>query len=574
MATVQEGVTYKLVVDTASGEVSLKKVEAGFDKTDKAAKRADASIEGVGGASTKTGLSLKDLAGKLGIASSAAVVFQKGMSFVKEAMNYGDALAGLSKRSGVAADTLSALAYEARMAGGEFADNASAAGAIADAMSKLANAQRGALEGSKEVSGAFNDIGISVESLQGMDLEELFNRVTRGIANQATTSEQLAIGHKLLGRGYDQLLPLVKEFGGDMDAAREAAEREGVVIGQDAVDAADRFGDAMTRLKSSLQAFAMDSGWLDALATGVEYIQFLSLGNGPIGDKIDRWMIENIPSWIPDWMGGVSDTERSNYYARMAGRSDEGPGLGGGGFGMSELERLRRTPRPRPGGGRPEEFGYYYPPYQGPGSFPGAAGASIMSQYGMGENYWGAVSQMQGRAQTAAGSGGIPGMTMITEAAEATMEIYNNAVRVQNSLNEWVGPVAKVSDLFRSGLQMSVSTIGDGIAGGIVDGTYDWNSAMKSVLKTMIRMVIEMTIMLAITKALGAAMSGGLGAAGGGGGFFSAVTGFMGKSGQSDQRGRGDNVTYNIYPGSNVDSRRLVDEINADNNRRARRRIR
>ncbi|MDP8225616.1 MAG: hypothetical protein P9L99_19815 [Candidatus Lernaella stagnicola] len=88
-----------------------------------------------------------------------------------------------------------------------------------------------------------------------------------------------------------------------------------------------------------------------------------------------------------------------------------------------------------------------------------------------------------------------------------TREELAQALELQR---RWKAEAVATRVVYR-GLEASIGTIGDGIAGQLVDGTYDWERAWKRVMKQIIAASIKLAAMKAIFGGLSAGTSGGSG---------------------------------------------------------------
>ena len=218
-------------IDSASAVI--RSVSASVSKfatsTGVAFKSIGSSVSRIGGAIAGVGASI---AGPL----SAAVV-----SFAAA----GDVLDKMSKRTGVAVESLSELAFAAEQSG-------SSIDGVERGIRGMQKALLNAEMGSKDVVDAFAAIGVQVESLAGMKPEDQFTVLADALAKIDDPSKKAALSMKVFGRAGSELIPMFNESSrGIANLRQEARELGRQMTTEDSVAAAE-FTDAWNRVKSSL----------------------------------------------------------------------------------------------------------------------------------------------------------------------------------------------------------------------------------------------------------------------------------------------------------------------------------
>lgn len=177
-----------------------------------------------------------------GIAAAGVAAF----TFAKIAANTGEQLLTLSKRTGVSVESLSELRLVAE-------ENETSLEAVANSFRFLARASIQAQQGSEEAASSFRALGISVDALRTLSPEQLFNRVADGIAALSDTSLQSTIGMRILGRGFQELLPLMQKGSAEFERGKERARALGLTISTETAVAADRFNDNLNALRLAMR---------------------------------------------------------------------------------------------------------------------------------------------------------------------------------------------------------------------------------------------------------------------------------------------------------------------------------
>ena len=173
---------------------------------------------------------------------------------IKKTVDAGDAYNDMSLRTGVAVETLSALAYVAKQSGTDIEG-------LELGIKFLTKGMDDASKGTGTAKDAFTELGISVKDSEDKlrpTIDVLKEAATK-IAAIKNPAEQAALAMQLFGaRSGTQLVPLLKLGGAGIDELMKKAEELGIVISTKDARAADEFKDSMNTLKESLGAVGRD----------------------------------------------------------------------------------------------------------------------------------------------------------------------------------------------------------------------------------------------------------------------------------------------------------------------------
>lgn len=137
-------------------------------------------------------------------------------------------------------------------------------------------------KGSEDVSKMFGELGISMAEVKNATPEQMFNRVVQGLQGMEDESRKAAIAQELLGGAGSELLPLLNSTVGATEKLKQEAHDLGLVMSDDAVDAAVKYTDSMDKMKrvgtalfqnitaELLPGFTMIADGFVGLATGQE----------------------------------------------------------------------------------------------------------------------------------------------------------------------------------------------------------------------------------------------------------------------------------------------------------------
>ena len=153
---------------------------------------------------------------------------------------------------------------------------------LGSGMEALVDKMKAAGEGSEEVSGMFGELGISMDALKSLTPEEAFEMVVQGLQGMTDETRKAQIAQELLGGSGAELMPLLNSTAEATDKLKQEAHDLGLVMSDDAVDAAVKYTDSMDKMKrvgtalfqnitsELLPGFTMIADGFVGLATGQE----------------------------------------------------------------------------------------------------------------------------------------------------------------------------------------------------------------------------------------------------------------------------------------------------------------
>lgn len=116
--------------------------------------------------------------------------------------------------------------------------------------------------GSKESTALFNKLGVSVKDSSGhlRGQEAVFNDTVKALQNIQNPTEKAIMAQKLFGKSAIELKPLLNQSAESVENLRQKANDLGLVMSDDAVDAAVKLTDTMDTLKRSFGAIGLGLG--------------------------------------------------------------------------------------------------------------------------------------------------------------------------------------------------------------------------------------------------------------------------------------------------------------------------
>ena len=191
--------------------------------------------------------SMKDEAVKAGKAVGAAFLgfAAAGALLVKESIDAFDATFKLSQSLGLTVESLSALGYAAE-ASGLSQDELGAS------LNKLSKTAADAALGGNAQAAAFAAIGVAAKGADGVlkNTDVLLSEIADKFSTYADGAAKTALAQNIFGESGAKLLPLLNAGAEGIKELADEAEMLGLVMGTDAVQAAETFNDNLALVQN------------------------------------------------------------------------------------------------------------------------------------------------------------------------------------------------------------------------------------------------------------------------------------------------------------------------------------
>ena len=256
-----------------NAKAALNGMESELEENNRALDAASDGFDEAGSEAEKFGDDISDAADT---ADDAGGKFEKLGSIVKGvAVGIGVAMAAIGTAAVTAGKKLYDMANDAAAAGDEIdkasqrvgfskeayqewdyvlSQNGASIDTLDNGMKKLNNTVDDAINGSDAAAKRFERLGISFEDLEGKSREEIFEMTVRGLQGMTNESERAAVANDLLGSSSVELSALLNQTAEGTDELRQKAHELGLVMSEDAVNAAVEYTDAMDNFTRTFQA--------------------------------------------------------------------------------------------------------------------------------------------------------------------------------------------------------------------------------------------------------------------------------------------------------------------------------
>lgn len=235
------------------------------------------------------------IAGIKGIANGIVDVGKAMLNSAKETASYADNVNTLATQYNLTTDQVQEFLYMEDLADVSF-------NTIAGSLTKLTKNMGEAQSGTGAASDAFVRLGVSVTNSDGTlrTSQEVFMDTVEALGKVENATDRDTLAMDIFGKSAQDLNPLIA-LGADgfADLAAEAHEA-GYVMGEDALEGAQKFQDGMDRASKKADALKRELG--AALAPALETIIDLAL---KWAEKIDWEKVGSVISGVFEWIGGA-----------------------------------------------------------------------------------------------------------------------------------------------------------------------------------------------------------------------------------------------------------------------------
>lgn len=197
--------------------------------------------------------SLGGLGKAIGIASAAAAAMGAALFKVtKEGAEFQDVMIKAAQRANMGVKEFSGLAHAADLAG-------VGVDQLQATLSRMNRAISEASYGVREYKDEFDKLGISVTTTSGTlkTSDQVLADLADTIQKNGVNADVMAAGMAVAGRGFAQMLPLLRGGSAGFRAMAEDARYLGIEVGERAAKQAEFFNDSLRRLSQAFKGVAI-----------------------------------------------------------------------------------------------------------------------------------------------------------------------------------------------------------------------------------------------------------------------------------------------------------------------------
>lgn len=287
-------IRYKIEGDSTDAKRALAEVDAKIDQL------------GAGKAGGLSGVAngLESLAGPAALAAgaiaavgaAALTAYSALFELSRSASEFGSEIFDASKKTGLSAETLSAMKFAADQSGASLEK-------ITGGLARFSKTIGDATDGSKQAARDLEALGITPQEAIN-DLDAALGKVFQRIIEAPPGIERMTLAQRAFGRSGADLLPFLDSFDGDLAGLVKRARELGVTIDDEAAAAADEFGDQLDTLNAQLAGVGRTIG-IELMPVFLEWSTSLS-----------EWLVRNrgeISAWSTGFSRAVAFSASSIY---------------------------------------------------------------------------------------------------------------------------------------------------------------------------------------------------------------------------------------------------------------------
>jgi hypothetical protein len=195
--------------------------------------------------------SLKNIGGAIAGAFTVTAV----VAFTKEIINTADEVINLSNRLNIGTETVQSLQIAAKEAGIDF-------GTFENAIFKATKSANDALTGNKNLTKAFESLGLSLGDIRDLNPEQLFESIAKAMANGEADAKVLDAAFEVLGaKSGPKLRQLLIDLGRDgFDELNKKNRESNQIMEDQALKNWDALGDKIAEFGRTVKSFVGNEG--------------------------------------------------------------------------------------------------------------------------------------------------------------------------------------------------------------------------------------------------------------------------------------------------------------------------
>ena len=159
---------------------------------------------------------------------------------------YADEVEKSSQKTGIAADSLQALQFAAKMS-----DISSQE--LDKALKKLAQAMEGASNGGTKATEAFAAVGLKASDLKEMKTEDVLAKIADAFQNSNDGAGKAAVAVELFGRAGTEMIPFLNKGSASIEELKLKAQQLGLVMGGETLEGAAQLHEKFQLMDAQIE---------------------------------------------------------------------------------------------------------------------------------------------------------------------------------------------------------------------------------------------------------------------------------------------------------------------------------
>jgi len=215
-----------------------------------------------------------------GISVAAGAAAASMALMTKKAVDFADSIGKTADRIGISTTSLQELRFAAEQTGVDMNQ-------FEQALTALVRRQGEAVAGNKEFGKGFERLGISIQELNGMDADELLNRVADGLQRLPDQASRIAALDRVMSEAGRRIINVFGDGAASLQEFRDQAQSLGIVIEERLLRQAEEVADKMNILSTVVRT-QVASAFLElapAIVTVTDYLTDAATAAGEFGEE-------------------------------------------------------------------------------------------------------------------------------------------------------------------------------------------------------------------------------------------------------------------------------------------------
>lgn len=222
-------------------------------------------------------------------------------SIVEKTIDTADQMRDFGRSIGIATDKLSGLEYAAKQSGVSTEQ-------LRSGLQKMTKNVAEAAHGLGETGKLITNLGLNAKTLASQSPDKTFMDIVAALEKIKTPTDKALVAFKLFGKAGIDLVPLLGEGTGAINALIREAQRFGIIIKPEFADKADEAKDAINNLNASFLGLSITIAekLVDPLTVSVNKLtELIQLGRQEPGELLKFLFLRNVIPGYGEEPGGV-----------------------------------------------------------------------------------------------------------------------------------------------------------------------------------------------------------------------------------------------------------------------------
>jgi len=244
------------------------------------------------------------------IGTAAVATGKKLFSMAKATSDYGDEIDKESQKLGISAENYQKLDYAMQMNGASIDDVSKGVKTITTELGKAENGVAGAGKSFKQLGVSLKDSSGKIKTSEQVLLESI-----DALSKMENENKRNALAQEIFGKSSAELKPLLNSGAEGIKELMEEAQKYGIVMSDEAVQASATFNDSLTRLTKTAEGLknSLGASVMPAITSIMDGLSMALIGDDGANAKIEEGvnqLADSINQGLPKFMEFITNISK------------------------------------------------------------------------------------------------------------------------------------------------------------------------------------------------------------------------------------------------------------------------